>query len=94
MSFNQAEALRHKAVLGLTVHDDYQNLGLGTAMTKHLLEIAGKKGLKKVFLLVNTDNIRAIHVYEKCGFQIEATLKKEHYRNGQFGDDYRMAIFL
>ncbi len=94
LSFYQAEALKHKAELGITVHDDYQNLGLGTAMTKHLLEIAGKKGLKKVFLLVNTDNIRAIHVYEKCGFQIEATLKKAYFRNGQFGDDYRMAIFL
>jgi RimJ/RimL family protein N-acetyltransferase len=94
LSFYQAEALKHKAELGITVHDDYQNRGLGTAMTKHLLEIAGKKGLKKVFLRVNTDNIRAIHVYEKCGFQIEATLKKAYFRNGQLGDDYRMAIFL
>jgi len=94
LSFNQAEALKHKAELGITVHDDYQNLGLGTAMIKHLLNIARKKELKKIFLLVDTDNIRAIHVYEKCGFQIEATLKKEHYQKGQFRDDYRMAIFL
>ncbi len=94
LSFYRADALRHKAELGLTVHDDYQNLGLGTAMTMHLLEIARMKGLKKVFLLVNSDNSRAIHVYEKCGFQIEATLRKEYCRKGEFGDDYRMAIFL
>jgi RimJ/RimL family protein N-acetyltransferase len=94
LSFYQAEALRHKAELGLTVHDDYQNLGLGTTMTLHLLEIARMKGLKKVFLSVNADNSKAIHVYGKCGFEIEATLRKAYYLNGRFGNDYRMAIFL
>jgi RimJ/RimL family protein N-acetyltransferase len=94
LSFNSAEALKHKAELGITVHDDYQNMGLGTVMVKHLLDIARKKGLKKIFLLVNTGNSKAIYVYEKCGFQIEAKFRKEHYYRGQFGDDYRMAIFL
>ena len=94
LSFNLAEALKHKADLGTTVHDDYQNMGLGTAMINHLLDIARKKGLKKVCLFVNTDNSRAIHLYEKCGFQIEAKLRKEYYRKGQFRDQYRMAIFL
>lgn len=69
-------------------------MGLETAMINHLLDIARKKGLKKVYLLVNTTNRRAIHVYEKCGFRIEAKLEKEHFREGGFGDDYRMAIFL
>lgn len=94
LSFNSVEAFKHKAELGVTVHDDYQNMALGTAMVKHLLDIARKKGLKKVFLLVNTENVRAIHVYEKCGFRTEAKLVKEHYRRGRLGDDYRMAIFL
>jgi putative acetyltransferase len=94
LSFNSAEALRHKAEFGITVHDNYQNIGLGTALVKHLLAIAQKKGLKKIFLLVDTDNSRAIHLYEKCGFQIEAKLRKEVYRRGQFRDEYRMAIFL
>ena len=94
LSFNSAEAFKHKAELGVTVHDNYQNMGLGTAMVYHLLDIARKKRLKKVFLLVNTDNARSIRLYEKCGFRIEAKLIKEHYRNGQLGDDYRMAIFL
>jgi len=94
LSFNSAKAFKHKAELGVTVHDDYQNMGLGTAMVNHLLDIARKKRLKKVFLLVNTDNAWAIRVYERCGFRIEAKLIKEHYRNGRLGDDYRMAVFL
>jgi putative acetyltransferase len=92
--FHLTEANRHKAELGITVHDDYQNLGLGTIMVNHLLDIARKKGLMKVYLLVKTTNSRAIHVYEKCGFKIEAMLEKEHSLEGQLEDDYRMAIFL
>ena len=92
--FNSVEVMRHKAELRITVHDDYQNLGLGTAMVNHLIEIARKKELKKVFLRVNTQNARAIHVYEKCGLQIEAKLRKEYYSRGKYRDDYRMAIFL
>ena len=78
----------------MTVHDDYHNQGLGTVMVQHLLAIALKKGLKKVYLRVDTENSRAIHVYEKCGFRIEAKLEKEDYVDGQFRDDYKMAIFL
>lgn len=94
LSFYSTEANRHKAELGITIHDDYQNMGLGTIMIDHLLDIARKKGLKKVFLLVNATNSGAIHVYEKCGFRIEAKLEKEHSREGKLEDDYRMALFL
>lgn len=94
LSFHSQESVRHKAELGITVHDNYQNQGLGTTMIKHLLEIAQEKGLKKIYLRVDTKNNRAMHVYEKCGFKIEAKLEKEDYVNGQFKDDYRMAVFL
>lgn len=94
LRFHQDEASRHKTGFGITVHDDYQNRGLGTIMTQYMIEIAHRKGLKKVYLLVTTDNERAIHVYNKCGFKIEGRLKKEHYTNGEYGDDYRMAIIL
>ena len=94
LSFHSQESNRHKAELGITVHDDYQNQGLGTIMINHLLEIAQKKKLKKIYLRVDTNNSRAIHVYEKRGFKIEAKLEKEDYVKGKFRDDYRMAIFL
>lgn len=94
LSFHSQEAIRHKAELGITVHDSCQNQGLGTIMVQHLLKIAQMKGLRKVYLRVDTQNFRAIHVYEKCGFKIEAKLEKEDYVNGRFRDDYRMATFL
>jgi putative acetyltransferase len=93
LGFNEQEVFRHKAELGIAVHDDYQNMGIGSAMLKHLLDIARMKKLTKVFLLVDTRNDRAIHIYKKAGFEIEGKLRNEKYHNGQYSDEYRMAIF-
>lgn len=78
------------------MHDDYQNRGLGTSMTKHMIEIARSKALKKIYLTVVTENRRAIRVYETCGFKIEGKLEKDHYNymTGEYGDDYIMALLL
>ena len=96
LDFDLTEAFKHKAEFGITVHDDYQNRGLGTILTKHMIEIARQLGLKKVYLRVTTDNERAIHVYKKCGFHIEGRLRMEcyNYITGEYDDDYQMAIFL
>jgi RimJ/RimL family protein N-acetyltransferase len=94
LSFYSQDIYSHKADLGITVHDDYQNLGLGTNMLMHLLKIAKKKKLKKVNLRVTSDNFRAIHVYEKCGFKIEAKFEKERRQQAKFRAEYQMSIFL
>jgi putative acetyltransferase len=94
LSFDEREISKHKAELGIAVHDDYQNVGIGTAMLKHLLDIARMKKLRKVWLLVDTDNDRAVHIYKKAGFEIEGKLRDEKYLKGQYRDLYRMAIFL
>ena len=94
LKFNPQDALKHKAELGITVHDDYQNLGIGTALLRHILDVARMKKLRKVWLHVSTANSRAIHVYKKAGFTIEGKLCKESCINGEYRDEYTMALFL
>lgn len=96
LAFSTVEAFKHKAEFGITVHDDYQNRGLGTALTRHIVDIARLRGLKKISLTVVTENHRAIRVYEKCGFRMEGRLEKDHYNyiTGEYGDDYLMALLL
>jgi RimJ/RimL family protein N-acetyltransferase len=94
LQFNSLEALRHKGCLAITVHDDYQNVGVGPALINHLLSIARVRGLKKVWLTVNVDNARAIKVYDRLGFAVEGTLHKETYYNGKYSTEYHMALFL
>ncbi len=94
LSFNQREVFRHTAELGIAVHDSCQSMGIGSAMLKHLIDIAKMKKLTKVYLNVDADNDRAIHIYKKAGFEIEGKLRNEKYYKGQYSDEYRMAIFL
>ncbi|MCW4024843.1 MAG: GNAT family N-acetyltransferase [Candidatus Bathyarchaeota archaeon] len=94
LQFNSMEALQHKGCLAITVHDDYQNIGIGTALLQHLIGVAKSRGLKKVWLTVNVDNERALNLYRKLGFEVEGTLRKETYYEGRYTDEFRMALFL
>jgi RimJ/RimL family protein N-acetyltransferase len=94
LKFNEQEVFKHRAELGICVHDDYQNIGIGTALLNHMLDIARKKKLKKVGLTVNATNDRAIRLYRKAGFEIEGTLRKEIYYKREFKDEHRMGIFF
>ncbi|PVX25143.1 MAG: hypothetical protein CW691_05510 [Candidatus Bathyarchaeum sp.] len=94
LRFELHVAHKHKAELGLTIHDDYQNMGIGTALLNHLLMVARSKKLKKVYLNASATNKRAVHIYKKAGFLIEGKLCKESFVNHRYRDEYRMAILL
>ena len=84
--------MRHVGTVGLYVHTDYQNQGVGTALMKVLLELADNwLMLVRVELEVFADNERAIHLYEKFGFEKEALLRMSVVRDGQYWDNYKMA---
>jgi len=96
LEFSKLESRRHRAELGITVHDDYQGRGLGTEIIRHLIDIAKSKRVKKLELLVVANNERAIHLYEKMGFIKEGHLRMNHYSyiTKDYGDDIPMAHFL
>jgi RimJ/RimL family protein N-acetyltransferase len=50
------------------VHQDYQDRGIGTALTQLMRELAHEMGWSQIWLTVETRNFKAIHVYEKVGF--------------------------
>ena len=84
--------LRHSASLGIMIHRDYQNAGVGTAMMSALLDLADNwLMLKRISLTVFADNDRAIHLYEKLGFEKEGLMRLAGVRNGQYVDEYMMA---
>lgn len=84
--------MRHVGTVGLFVHTDYQNQGVGTALMKAVLDLADNwLMLVRVELEVFADNERAIHLYEKLGFEKEGLMRMTTVRNGRYVDDYKMA---
>lgn len=82
----------HVGGLGMSVHDDYQNRGIGSQLIKAVVDLGENwLNLKRLELTVYTDNPSAIHLYEKYGFVIEGTLRKYALRAGTYVDAYAMA---
>ena len=50
------------------IHQDYQNRGIGTALTRMMRELVREMGYSQIWLTVEARNFKAIHVYEKVGF--------------------------
>lgn len=59
-----------EAELGITITASMQDKGYGTESVPAIVDYGMKElSLKRIFLRVFPDNLRAIHVYEKCGFR-------------------------
>lgn len=83
---------RHVGSLGMSVRDDRQRRGVGTALLKAAIELAdGWLNYQRLELSVYTDNLAALHLYQKFGFAIEGTCRAYAFRDGQYVDAYEMA---
>ena len=82
----------HTALIGMSVHDDYQNRGIGSQLMAAVIDLAENwLNLTRLELTVFVDNAPAIHLYQKFGFEKEGVLRNYAYRDGQFVDVLTMA---
>lgn len=83
---------RHAASLGMSVHRDWRNQGVGAALMAAALDLADNwLGLTRVELTVFCDNAPAIALYRRFGFAVEGTLRGFALRDGRFVDAHAMA---
>ena len=83
---------RHAGALGMSVRDDWQGRGVGTALLAAAVDLADNwLNYTRLELTVYTDNAVALALYRKFGFEIEGTLKSYAFRGGRFVDAYAMA---
>ena len=85
----------HVVVYGIFIMNKYRGLGIGTELTKAMIEIAKKRGFEIMQLSVYASNPRAKHVYEKCGFSEVGTIKNGvKMRDGTYTDEIFMTLNL
>lgn len=83
---------RHVAMIGISVRPDAQGQGVGTALMQALCDYADRWAhILRIELGVYTDNVRAIALYRRFGFEVEGTHKGYALRDGAFVDSHTMA---
>jgi L-phenylalanine/L-methionine N-acetyltransferase len=87
----------HVAYLGgLAIHPAYAGKGFGKKMMQEIIELANKEGFKRLELSAGTENLKAIELYKKVGFEVEGIMKKLAYlkREGRFLDELLMSYIF
>lgn len=83
---------RHAGAIGISVHDEWQGKGVGSALMRAGLDLADNwLNLTRLELEVYTDNEAAIRLYERFGFEHEGTLRQHAFRDGRYVDSHLMA---
>lgn len=86
--------IHRRAEFQIIIAPDFQGRGYATHATALAMDYAFTVlNLHKLFLVVDCDNERALHVYQKLGFVEEGRLLQEFFANGEYRDVIRMAAF-
>ncbi len=86
---------RHRAYFGISIQKEFWGKGLGTAMLESAIDNAAAVGFDQLELGVFSDNVAAIHLYEKCGFKSYGIQPRAFkLKDGRYCDDIIMVRFL
>jgi ribosomal protein S18 acetylase RimI-like enzyme len=89
------KADRHMTALGIYVTKDWRDRGIGSALLARCVEWATASAVvERVELEVYAQNARAIHLYEKFGFEREGCKRRLYYQNGKPIDMLIMALLV
>jgi RimJ/RimL family protein N-acetyltransferase len=81
---------RHCAYIVTGIRQAFVGKGIGQRLFFALDAWACEAGVTRLELTVMTHNTRALHLYEKVGFEIEGTRRKALMVDGQPVDEYYM----
>lgn len=86
-------SIHRKAEFAIMLDPSKQGNGYALPATISTVNYAFRTlNLHKLYLIVDEQNERAIHVYEKAGFKQEAVLKEEYFIDGSYHNVVYMSI--
>ncbi len=95
LNFNSSKKnrVKHVGEFGISVRKDFWNIGVGKEMMNYLIDWAkNTKIIKKINLMVRKDNLSAISLYKKFGFEIEGTNSRYFKIRGKYYDLLYMGL--
>ncbi len=86
----------HIGEIGISILKEYWGMGIGTLLMEELIEWAKEsQTIYRLELTVQARNERAVHIYEKMGFEVEARMPRGARSDaGEFLDVYLMRYLI
>ena len=81
-------------ILRFGVKRNFQLQGKGKFLLKSLISLLKQKNYNRIFLEVNTNNSRAILLYERFGFSDKSIRENYYYESGVYYDAKIMQLTL
>ncbi|EHL4121035.1 spermidine N1-acetyltransferase [Salmonella enterica subsp. diarizonae] len=86
--------VHRRAEFQIIISPEYQGKGLASRAAKLAMDYGFTVlNLYKLYLIVDKENEKAIHIYRKLGFRVEGELIHEFFINGEYRNTIRMCIF-
>ncbi len=86
--------IHRRAEFQLIIDPAHQGKGLASKAALLAMEYGfSVLNLNKLYLIVDEENIKAMHIYKKLGFQQEGRLINEFFIHGEYRNTIRMCIF-
>ncbi len=94
MELVEINHVHRRAEFQIIISPDYQGKGLATCAAKLAMDYGFMVlNLYKLYLIVDKENEKAIHIYRKLGFMVEGELIHEFFINGEYRNTIRMCLF-
>jgi diamine N-acetyltransferase len=86
--------IHRSAEIQIILKSDFQGLGLAKiAMSKGMNYAFNILNMHKLYLYVDAENHKALHIYKKLGFNQEGVLRQHFFVEGKYHDSIIMGIF-
>ncbi len=90
----EIDHVHRRAEFQIIIIPEHQGKGLASRATKLAMDYGfNVLNLYKLYLIVDKENPKALHIYTKLGFRVEGELIHEFFINGEYRNVIRMCIF-
>jgi putative acetyltransferase len=86
--------MAHRGGLGMGLRDGYRGRGLGTQLLARAVAHARRISLEKIELSVYVDNLPAVRLYERAGFERIGVIRNFRQLDGRRFDALMMELHL
>ncbi|WP_383161505.1 spermidine N1-acetyltransferase, partial [Streptomyces sp. NPDC056634] len=90
----EIDYIHRRTEFQIIIDPNYQGHGYAAEATRLAMDYAfSVLNMHKLYLVVDKENEKAVHVYKKVGFMVEGELLDEFFVDGNYHNAIRMCMF-